>query len=290
VFRFIILFSFLILLGIFLYTWYKFRKSIYLHTILNQQLIHKFPIDHQNLTLKTADGLKISAWYIPVNQPKAMIILVPGYTNKNGGKAMMLPHAKYLKENGYSTLLLDLRSTGESTGNKIALGIKEWQDLEAAYDYLIKLPENKNLKIGYFGISMGGATSIICAGITGKSDFVIASVPYASFDKQFENEIKRNHLNVPIFLPVIKFLAKIEFGFDYESYNPEYLIKQIHQPILIFAAKKDNYTGYYQAESLYNLANNPKQYWLSDTGHDIHLEKPLEFEKRVLDFLGKIIK
>lgn len=278
----------ILLLLCFLYTWWKFRQSIYIHTNLNQKLIDNYPLDKISVSFKASDGENISAWYMPVINSKAVIILIHGLTDKNGGKALMLPHADYLTKNGYSVLLLDLRSTGESSGNKVNLGIKEWKDVDTAYNYLKELPENKDKKIGYFGISMGAAIAIITAGKTYQGDFVIASVPYASLNKLFSFQITKQHLFTPLFLPLIKLSAAIELGGHYSDFDPEKLISKINIPVLIFAAKNDEDVDYKDAEYLYSLANEPKIIWLADTSHDIHQEKPEEFSKHVLDFLSNL--
>jgi uncharacterized protein len=272
----------------FFYTWYRFRKNIYIHTTPNQELLKKYPLKHKDVTLKTKDGFRISAWYIPVQNPKAVVILIPGFTDKNGGKALMLPHAAYLHDSGYSTMLLDLRSTGDSSGNKAYLGIKEWQDVESAYDYLKTQPENKNTKIGLFGISMGGSTAIITAGKTGKGDFVIASVPYASFDRQYFYQLSKEHLPTAIFLPLLKLVATIEYGPSYGSFDPSRQIKNIHVPVFIIAAKQDKDVGYGQGAYLYQLANQPKSFWSPNTQHDVHREQPLEFQNKITSFLENL--
>jgi dipeptidyl aminopeptidase/acylaminoacyl peptidase len=276
------------LIGIFLYTWRRFRASIYVHTTANQELIKKYPLEHQDLTFKTADGETISAWYSPVQNAKAVVILIPGFTAKNGAKPLMLPHADYLTKAGYSVLLLDLRSTGDSTGQKVFLGTKEWQDVSVAYDYLAQQPENQGKKIGFFGVSMGAATAIIAAGKTGKGDFVIASVPFARYDEQFAFEVQKTHLPMPgLLLTFLKLAARIEFG-NYSQFDPAKLVTQIHKPILIMTGKNDGDIQYTQAADLFALANEPKQYWLAETQHDIYQEKPAEFRSKVLEFLTSI--
>lgn len=289
--KYLILISLLLIIILplcFLYTWWKFRQSIYIHANLNQKLIDTYPLDKKSVSFKASDGEIISAWYMPIINSKAVIILIHGLTGKNGGKSLMLPHADYLTKKGYSVLLLDLRSTGESSGSKVYLGTKEWQDVDASYNFLKSLPENKDKKIGYFGISMGAATAIITAAKTQKGDFVIASVPFSSLNKLFSFQITRAHLYVPLFLPMIKLTAMIELGSHYSDYDPEKLISKIKKPILVFAAKRDQDVDYKDAEYLYSLANEPKKIWLADTSHDIHQEKPDEFRKHILDFLNNL--
>lgn len=272
----------------FLYTWWKFRQAIYIHADLNQKLIDNFPLDKKSVSFKTSDGEIISAWYMPVINSKAVIILIHGLTDKNGGKALMLPHSDYLTKNGYSVFLLDLRSTGESSGSKVYLGTKEWQDAEASFNFLKTLPENKDKKIGFFGISMGAATAIITAGKTQRGDFVIASVPYASFNKLLSFQLAKEHLFLPLFLPLTKISAVIELGSFYSDFDPEKLISKIKKPVLIIAAKNDGDVDYKDAGYLFSLANKPKYFWSAETTHDVYNEKPEEFRKHVLDFLKNL--
>jgi alpha-beta hydrolase superfamily lysophospholipase len=262
---------------------------MYIHTNLNKELIQKYPLKRETVNFNTSDGETISAWYMPVKTPKAAVILVHGYTATNGGKALMLPHADYLSKNGYSCLLVDLRAAGESTGNKVFLGTKEWMDAQAAYDFLKTRKELKNKNIGLFGISMGAVTTINTIANTGKGDFLVASVPYASYKKQFTYELGKAHLWVPLFLPLLLLAAKIEFGFDFQKYDPEKLISKIKKPIFIIAGKNDKDVSYTDGQELYTKANEPKQFWLADTQHDVFDEMPGEFAKKVLEFLKRAV-
>jgi hypothetical protein len=275
-----------VLLIILMYTWARFRERIYIHTSSNQTLINKYPIKHQEVTLTTSDGIKVNSWYIPVKDAKAVVILIHGFTDKNGGKALMLAHADYLVKNGYSVFLPDLRVAGDSSGDKTYLGSREWKEVEASYDYLKSLKENQNKKVGLFGISMGAVTTIITSGHTGKGDFIIASVPFSSFDEQFKFELTKTGLWEPLFFPFLKIVAMIEFG-NYAQYDPAKMIINIHKPILIIAGKNDQDIDYHQGEYLYSVANKPKYYWLAPTEHDVHLELPQQFQDKILEFLKK---
>ncbi len=278
----------LLLLAVFTFSWYRYRKMIYFHVPLHQGLIKKYPLKYETIRLKTKDNISIHTWYFKVKNPKAVLILIHGFTLKQGGKSLMLPHADYLVKNNYSVIIPDLRSVGESGGDKICLGIKEWQEVEAAHDYVKALKENKGKKIGFFGISMGASTAIIAAAKTGKGDFIIASVPFASYDNQFKLEIQHSKLPLWFFYPVIKLIAFLEFG-NYSLYDPANMIKQVHKPILIFGAKQDKDIAYADEKLVYAKANKPKLFWSADTQHDIFDENPEEFKKRVFSFLSKTI-
>jgi alpha-beta hydrolase superfamily lysophospholipase len=262
---------------------------------LRQQLDLHFTEDKSNSPLlKTAvtkyfissNHQKLAYWYFPVKNAKAVVILVHGFSNP-GGKTQMIPHVEYLQKAGYTTIVPDLRSFGESEGQKISLGSQEWHDVVDVYNLVKSFPENKNKKVGYLGVSMGASTVIVAAAQSGLGDFVIASVPFKSFDSLAKFRLKDNKY-LPIIMPFMKLASYFELGLNYPKYFPETNIGKIHVPILIFQAQKDEFVNKNDAQDLYNLANSPKYFWSAASPHDIHYNLPSDFELHVLSFLAKI--
>lgn len=282
----------LLTLTIFLYTWYRLHQSTHARFPPDENNIKRYNnLHYEPYTITTSDGVKLSSWYVPVKSPKAVVILLHGYgfPGKNGGKAHMLGHAQYLMEAGYATLLVDFRGYGKEATQPVTLGVNEWKDSEAAYDYAKTLPGTEHKKIGYLGISMGATTALITAGKTGKGDFVIASVPQANFDRLFTYQIKKE--GFPLFLlPFLKTAATIELGKDYQLYSPDKWVSDIKVPTLYISADHDTDVDKEDAIILYNLANEPKSLWKANTGHDVFGEKPKEFEVKVITFLQRYIK
>lgn len=273
--------------AIFIYTWREFRINIKPQKTIKKPVLN-IKLKVVKKILKTSDNVKISSWYIPAENPKAVVILVHGYKEINAGKSRMLVHAQYLKKAGYSTFLIDLRSFGESEGDKMSFGINESKDVIAAYDYLKSLPENKNKKIGFFGRSMGAATSIIASAISGKGDFIIALTPYASLKRLFNFRLIKKGYFTPIFFPFLQIAAFIELGLNFEKYAPINLIGKINVPIFIVGAKYDESIPKKDAKRLFNKANNPKEFWEAPTNHDeIFRQNPKRFKKKILAFLSK---
>ena len=141
---------FLLVTAVFCYASYRAYAKLDRHVSAGWQTPATYGLKFEDKYFKTEDGVRIASWYIPVKNPKAVVILVHGFQNTDGGKAIMLPHAAYLNRAGYSTLLLDLRSVGFSQGDRVTLGVNEWKDVAAAYDFAKSLPENKYKKIGFF--------------------------------------------------------------------------------------------------------------------------------------------
>ncbi len=278
----------LLILGLFIYTWYEFRSKLQLHKNLRNPKLSK-DLKSIKKYLKTSDGIRIASWYMPIKNPKAVLILVDGYKELDEDKVRMFNHAEYLRKAGYSTLLIDLRLFDKKGRNKITFGVNEWREVERAFDYMKSLSENKNKKIGFLGISMGGVISIITSGITGKGDFIIALTPYANFKSLFDFRIRKKGLPSFLFLPILRIVALFEFGFNYEYYTAINMIKKVNVPISIISAKHDNIVNSHDAKYIYDKANHPKEYWQANTSHGVFKDNPRQLQEKVLGFLAKYI-
>ncbi len=276
--------------GTFLYVSYQFHKDIAVHVQPSSQTPGQFSLTVKPYLIQSTDGLKIAAWYIPVDNAKAVLILIHGYANTTGGKNALLGQAKFLHDGGYSTVLLDLRSFGESEGEKIALGTKEWQEVAAVYDFAKSLPENGQIKVGFLGESMGAAIAIITAGKLNKGDFIIAQVPFSDYQTLWREQLTKKgypKYSMPILLPFLNLAAILDLGADYQSYSPDKLISKIAAPILIISAQNDDWVGSQAGKKLFDLANSPKEFWQAESSHEVFKDQPDELKTKVLEFLDK---
>lgn len=278
----------LLILSSYAYVLYRFRSSIDFHVAAGSATPSDFNLPAHKLSFKSKDGVGLTSWYIPAQNAKAVVILIHGYGRNGGGKSSMLSHAKYLHAAGYSTLLLDLRSFAESQGDKIWLGTKEWQDVEATYDLLKSFPENQGKKIGFLGVSMGGVTAINTAGKIKKGDFVIASAPYKSIFSAVKTQAVRETKLNSVFIPFLQLATLQELGREADQITPEKLISHIRVPIFLIRAEHDSEVDVNDAQALFEMAGEPKTFWSVPTGHDVYAEKTDEFEKRVVEFLDSL--
>lgn len=282
------LFLFLVLLVIvFAYCWYRLHKEVHIHASPYIDTPKNNGLDYEDFLVTTEDGFKISGWYIPVTNPKAFVILLHGRLTKNGGRAMMISHAQYLHAHGYATILFDMRGVGESQGNAITFGVHEWKDALAVYQHTKSLSEAKDKKIGFLGISMGGAVGIVTAGKADIGDFVIASVPYKSLISLFGQQVKQAKVfPQALFTWALAIAALFELGPFYFLLDPIRQIAHIKAPVFLISAKNDVMVNPTDQWDLYKAANKPKEFWQADTQHHIHGELKNEFEEKVLNFLN----
>ena len=110
------------------------------------------------------DGLEIAAWYLPSDDNEKVIVVVHGRDNSrtNGFCDEFVTFAKDLHHAGYSVMMIDLRGHGESAESRFYFGIKEYQDILGAVDWLEARGFQAG-KIGVLGYSLGAASVIYAA-------------------------------------------------------------------------------------------------------------------------------
>jgi fermentation-respiration switch protein FrsA (DUF1100 family) len=103
---------------------------------------------HEDVVLRTSDGLALAGWYVP-SRNGAAVLVVPGRTGT-------LDHARMPVRRGYRVLLVDMRGQGESEGDPNALGWGSKRDVDAAVAYLRARPDVDGGRVGGLGPSVGG--------------------------------------------------------------------------------------------------------------------------------------
>src|SRR6266545_6092883 len=101
---------------------------------------------YENVTITTADGMRLSGWYVPSRNGAAIIAL----HGSGGNRTATLEHGAMLARHGYGVLLLDLRGHGNSGGH-VALGWDANLDIDAALAYLRSRPDVDRERIGALG-------------------------------------------------------------------------------------------------------------------------------------------
>ncbi|MFI0418099.1 alpha/beta hydrolase [Spongiactinospora sp. 9N601] len=104
----------------------------------------------RDVTLTTADGLKLGAWsFPPTGEPRGVAVLVAG--GNGGNRAYRAPLARALTARGMSVLLMDYRGYGGNPGTPTEEGLA--LDVQAARRHLAGSGE----RLIYFGESLGAA-------------------------------------------------------------------------------------------------------------------------------------
>ncbi len=155
------------------------------------------------IKLKTADGATIAGIYL--HNPNAEFTILYSHGNAYD-LGMFYPYLLEMQAWGFSIFSYDYRGYGISEGKPSEKAT--YQDIDAAYEYLVQEQKIDPKKIILFGRSLGSGPTIELAthkpvgAIILEAPFVsiyrvVTYYPVFLFDK-YNNLAKINHINVPI--------------------------------------------------------------------------------------------
>ncbi|MBS1495973.1 MAG: alpha/beta hydrolase [Bacteroidetes bacterium] len=236
----------------------------------------------QTIYLTTKDGIKLSAWYIPVENAKGTVALFHGH---GGNKTDVLPEAAEFRKLGYNTLLTDFRAHGNSGGNTCTIGYKEAEDVKLLYDYL-KNKGEKNIVL--WGISLGAAT--ITKAI---NDYdllpqkIILEMPFGDLLSAAEGRIKMMHLPAEPLSALLTFWGGAEHGFWAFGMKPYEYAKKISCPVLLQWGRHDPRVTETEIQKIYaNIPTQKKLVVYENSGHQsLCINEHLKWVNEITSFL-----
>jgi alpha-beta hydrolase superfamily lysophospholipase len=245
---------------------------------------------HEDLTLKTAEGITLSCWLIKADQPaRGTVIYLHGVSEC---MIVGLPMAKTLHERGFNLFLYDSRRHGSSGGQYCTYGFYEKHDVSTVINYLERRTDLQLGNIGVFGSSMGAAIAIQAAAIDKRVRAVVAESGFASLRTVFDDYQKRMikmpwHYLRNLVIKRSEHLAH----FKANAVSPLEAIQAIHVPVFILHGTADDRIKYQYSELLYAKAHSPKELWLiSGAKHnDIAEVGGEEYTRRILEFFQKYL-
>lgn len=238
-----------------------------------------YKLPAEEVTIVTADGLRLSAWFIP--RPGApAVILLHGYPAE---KADMLPLAAALHPR-FATLLMDLRYFGKSQGHSTTLGFLERSDLRRAVDFL----EVRGFgRVGVFGFSLGGAVAMLTAAEDRRIRAVAAYAPFADL-KALGHDLYSALwvLKYPL-VELMVFWSWLFLRMEVAKLSPIVAARALPAPVFLIHSRRDEQIPFRHAELLQDaLANNPNaEFYFTERGG--HGELPRDFEARLTQFFRK---
>lgn len=267
------------------------------------QTIYKasdFGLEDKMLPIRTKDGYSLWASEIEVEEPKAVIIYLTDI--RQPSITYFYGHARWMKEKGYASILLETRGHGESEGDVVGLGYTEVNDVKAVVDYLRNQDRYQEVPIVLQGVSMGGAAAINAFGQIPEVDALIAMSAYTSVEDVMVDSMRKH--GVPEFLceierPIMKFALSLVFGSDtVETLKPIEQIKNANgRPAFLISSSKDTKV-LNENTKRFQEAFPEAEYWVRDSSEHLiiddldftKVEKDTEYCNRILDFLDKVRK
>ena len=206
--------------------------------------------DFQDLTLTTADGEQLVAWWKPPQPGRAILL----YFHGNGGTLWNRRNrARLLVEDGRGFLIVSYRGYSGSTGTPTESGLRE--DARTAHAWLAK--QYRPERIVLYGESLGSGVAVRLASERPVGGLILEA-PYTST----ADVAKLTYWFVPVDLLMRDQFRSIE------------AITQVQSPLLVLHGEEDGLIPIRLGEKLYEAAPGPKRFIrLPGVGHLDALER-----------------
>ncbi len=195
-----------------------------------------FPGGPRDVEFVASDGVRLHAWFCPLEKPLATVLLCHGNAG-NLTHRLEIVHA--LARVGIQTFLFDYRGYGKSEGKPGEAGL--YLDGQAAYDALLDQPGIDPARVFLWGESLGGGV-VVQTALDRPVGGIILQSCFSSIRR-----MAREHY------PGLHWFARTKF--DNRAKLPA-----VQVPVLVVHGRDDTLISFAHAEDLFAAAREPK--WL----------------------------
>ncbi len=263
--------------------------------LYNQKIWFKH-VKKQQWTMESAtDNYRLVADYIPAAKPTTKnVVIAHGFM---GNKEKMGEYAALFHQMGYNVLMPDARAHGQSQGKYIGYGWPERYDIRKWTNKLIRHNGN-NSQIVIFGVSMGGATTMMTSGIKLPSQVkaLVEDCGYTSLNDELNYEAG-NLYGIPKFLrvPLISTMSLInrtQNGFFIRDASSIDMLHHNHRPTLFIHGANDNFVPTKMVYRNYQATKGKKELWVvPGAGYaKSYATHPVQYQRHLAEFLNQYIK
>ncbi|MGH9668805.1 MAG: alpha/beta hydrolase [Terriglobales bacterium] len=197
--------------------------------------------DHRFVRVAAADGIRLTALYLPNPQARYTLLFSHGNAEDLGDN---LDFLEGLQQAGFAVLAWDYRGYGTSEGAPSEKTI--YADEEAVYSYLVRELKTPPERILVLGRSLGSTAAVDLA----------ARQPVAGLILE-GGLVSGQRLLLPFPL------------FPFDRFRNLDKIGRVRCPVLVIHGTADNVIPFHHGESLFRAAHEPKRnWWVQNAGHN----------------------
>ena len=238
-------------------------------------------VRYESLVLRAADGVDLSAWFMPATgKPRATVLFLHGNAENISTHFM---NVAWMPAEGFNVLALDYRGYGGSEGKPSLPGMQ--LDIDAALTALRARPDVDPRRIVLFGQSLGGALAIHYAARgsqRGALRAAIADSAFADYRKIASEKLAASVLTWPF-----QWLPALVVDNDYSPLASVGAISPL--PLLLIHGEADAVVPPYHAQRLYEAARVPKELWLLPGVGHIQSVRDAALRRRLGDYVRRVV-
>jgi fermentation-respiration switch protein FrsA (DUF1100 family) len=234
--------------------------------------------DAEDVALTTPDGLTLQAFYWRTSRPRKGVILFGLEFGSNRWGAV--PYCEFLREAGYDIFAFEMRGQGNSpaqSGYEPLQWVTDFEmiDFQTAVAYLKSRADRDPRGIGLFGLSKGASAGLMvaaqdeylrCFVVDGAFAAVTTMLPYMLKFVQIYTSTPWLARRIPFwYLRIAARIAmhRIEKLRDcHYPFLEKSMPKLAPRPLFMIHGGADNYIKPEMAKALFDLALEPKEFWL----------------------------
>lgn len=232
------------------------------------------------VTFSSADGTKLSGWFVPAIGPAKGTVL-----HFHGNAQNLTAHfafVAWLPAEGFNVFTFDYRGYGASEGHAERRGL--YEDSLAALNYIATRPGIDTNRLCVFGQSLGGAQALAVLG-----DHPLPGIRAIAIESTFYSyrTITRDAMAK---MPLINLLRwPLSFLVIGNGSSPvDELRKLPPVPLVLVHGTADSVIPYYHSQWLFEEAKQPKQLWTVQGGEHTgaFINPNSHFRKMLVDFFS----
>lgn len=233
---------------------FAFQSHLVYYPQIGREVIatpQAYGLAFESVEITTEDGEKLAAWWVPAEHARGTVLVFHG----NGGNiSHRLDYLLMFSRLRYSTLIIDYRGYGTSTGSPSEEGT--YRDAMAAWRYLTEQRGVRGADIVLFGESLGAAVaSWLAARVSGARGTPRALILASAFTSATDLGAQ-----VYWFLPV-----RLISRFRYDNLAN---LGSVRAPVLIVHSRDDDVVPFAHGQKLFATAGEPKEFLELRGGHN----------------------
>lgn len=244
------------------------------------------------IDITTNDSVKLFGYFIKSKNSSSFgtVILLHGIgDNKESNLAL----TEFLAQNGYNSLIFDLRAHGQSTGSYCTYGYYEKKDVSKYITELVRRYPDKG-PIAIFGHSLGGAIAIQALAADKRIKCGIAASTFCNLRQVAFDYMKRmTYIPFKYVSDISIDKAAIIANFQPDSINNEIYAAKITQPVLIIHGTDDENIPMINGCNIFKClkSRNKELYLVKNAGHNnLYSAGSTAYLNKILSFLNKNLR